>query len=127
MKKLFTLAAALCLAAVTFGQDAKSETQTQTQPDKKAATTKSSTMAYAHEDYQMKDNQLIHCMGAKTEPLKSDVKLKNGTTISPSGLVTTKDGTKTQLTNGECVSLMGSIGDCDKMHSDEDKMHDNVK
>ena len=130
MKKLLTLTAAICFAIATIAQDTKKDnpapTQTQ-QTDKKSTTTTTTTTTKMHECYKMIDNQLIHDMGDKTEPQKSDVKLKNGTTITTSGVVTTKDGSKTQLENGQCISMMGSIGDCEKMHSMDDKTHDNIK
>jgi hypothetical protein len=129
MKKMLTLMAAVCFAMTTFAQDTKTETPAQTQQtDKKSTTTTTTTTKTgSHECYKMIDNQLIHCMGEKTEPQKSDVKLKNGTMVTTSGVVVTKDGTKTQLENGQCVSMMGSIGDCEKMHASDDNTHDNMK
>jgi hypothetical protein len=121
MKKFLTVAVVALFATASFAQDNKME---------KKADAKSTTLA--HECYMMKDGAVIHCMGEKNEALKSDVKLKNGTTITSTGVIRSKDGVETKLENGQCVSLMGSIGDCEKMHGDmsnmkEEKMHDNVK
>ncbi|WP_201984424.1 DUF6799 domain-containing protein [Hymenobacter rubidus] len=44
-----------------------------------------------------------------TNPLAADKKLLNGTTISPSGLVTAPGGTTTQMAEGDQVSLTGKI------------------
>jgi hypothetical protein len=44
-----------------------------------------------------------------TNPLTADKKLVNGTTISTAGLVTATDGTTTQMTEGDVVSLTGRV------------------
>ena len=117
MKKLITFAIAL-FSITAFAQDSKME---------KKATTQN--VKYAHECYWMKDGTMIHCMGEKNEPMKANVTLKNGTVISTAGSIKTKDGNTTKIENGQCVTLMGSIGDCEKMHVKPDKatMPDQVK
>ena len=44
-----------------------------------------------------------------SNPLTADKKLINGTTITPAGLVTTPDGTATQINEGDHVSLTGRV------------------
>ena len=44
-----------------------------------------------------------------TNPLIADKKLVNGTVITPAGMVTATDGTATQMTEGDMVSLTGRI------------------
>ncbi|WP_426058544.1 DUF6799 domain-containing protein [Hymenobacter sp. B1770] len=44
-----------------------------------------------------------------TNPLTADKKLVNGTTITTTGLVTATDGTTTQMTEGDQVSLTGRV------------------
>ncbi len=44
-----------------------------------------------------------------TNPLTAKKKLINGTTISPTGLVTATDSTTTQMNEGDMVSLTGRI------------------
>ncbi|UOQ97874.1 hypothetical protein MUN81_21930 [Hymenobacter sp. 5317J-9] len=44
-----------------------------------------------------------------TNPLTADKQLLNGTTISTTGLVTAKDGTTTQINEGDHVSLSGRV------------------
>ena len=44
-----------------------------------------------------------------TNPLTADKKLINGTTISAAGIVTATDGTTTQMTEGDMVSLTGRV------------------
>jgi len=44
-----------------------------------------------------------------SNPLTADKKLINGTTITPTGIVTTPDGTATQITEGDHVSLTGRV------------------
>lgn len=105
MKNLLTLIVVALFATTSFAQESKMEKKADTQ-----------TPAAGHECYMMKDGALLHCMGEKSEPVKADVKLKNGTVLTSGGVVTTIDGTQTKLENGECVSLMGGVGDCEKMH-----------
>ena len=44
-----------------------------------------------------------------SNPLTADKKLINGTIITPTGIVTTPDGTTTQITEGDYVSLTGRV------------------
>ncbi len=44
-----------------------------------------------------------------SNPLTADKKLINGTVITPAGLVTTPDGTATQINEGDHVSLTGRV------------------
>ncbi|GAB3877504.1 hypothetical protein GCM10028824_37700 [Hymenobacter segetis] len=44
-----------------------------------------------------------------SNPLTADKKLINGTTITPAGVVTASDGTTTQITEGDYVSLTGRV------------------
>lgn len=112
MKKLFVIVAAVMVSTAVFSQEEKkSETQTP------ATTAPAAEKKMAHECYMMKDNALMHCMGTKAEPQKTDVKLKNGTTISAKGEVMKSDGSKEMLANGQCIELNGNIGDCEKMHA----------
>ncbi|GAB2857943.1 DUF6799 domain-containing protein [Hymenobacter ruber] len=44
-----------------------------------------------------------------SNPLTADKKLINGTVITPAGVVTATDGTTTQITEGDYVSLTGRV------------------
>ncbi|WP_460548840.1 DUF6799 domain-containing protein [Hymenobacter daeguensis] len=44
-----------------------------------------------------------------SNPLTADKKLINGTVITPAGVVTTPDGTATQIAEGDHVSLTGRV------------------
>ena len=57
----------------------------------------------------MKDGRVVLTEFGSTNPLVADKKLNNGTTIGASGLVTATDGTTTQLTEGDLVSLTGRV------------------
>lgn len=108
MKKLFAIVAAVIVSTAVFAQN-----------DKKAETTPpSAEKKMAHECYTMKDNALMHCMGDKAEAQKTDVKLKDGTTITAKGEVMKVDGSKSMLANGQCIDLNGKIGDYEKMHAE---------
>ena len=91
----------------SFAQDTKMEKKPMMKSD----------MKMKHECYMMKDGALMHCTGDKTEALKTPVTLKNGTMISTKGEVKMKDGKTMMMENGQCMSMMGSIGDCEKMHA----------
>lgn len=112
MKKLITLIAVALFATASFAQD---------KAEKPADTKASGKMK--HECYAMKDGGLMHCMGVNAEPQKSNVTLKNGTVVTPDGVVKTKDGQETKMENGQCISMMGSIGDCGEMHASMPKEH----
>ena len=57
----------------------------------------------------MKEGRIILTEQGTTNPLLEEKKLRNGTTISTSGLVTGTDGTTAQMTEGDYVSLSGRI------------------
>jgi hypothetical protein len=57
----------------------------------------------------MKDGKLVVTEMGMTNVVAADKKLLNGTVITASGLVTTPDGTSTQLHEGDLVSLTGRI------------------
>jgi hypothetical protein len=57
----------------------------------------------------MKGGVIIFTELGRSTPLAADKKLVNGTTITTSGLVTTPDGTTTQINEGDHVSLTGRL------------------
>lgn len=116
MKKLISLLIIALFTTAGFAQDYNKDTKQET---KEATEMSKEKMAAhkGHECYMMKENTVIHCMGDKADAQKSDVKLSNGTVITSTGMVKMKDGNTKQLENGQCVSMMGSIGDCETMHS----------
>lgn len=122
MKKLMTVVVIALFASTTFAQEKKMDAKPETMPKVKAAKAEIEHKM-AHECYMMKEGSLMHCMGEKSDAQKEDVSLKNGTVVTPTGEVKMKDGHKTKLENGQCISMMGSIGDCDKMH-EMMKMHE---
>lgn len=117
MKKLITFIVAGLFTTVSFAQDTKTQDKTYQQEKSYQKDASAATHSKKHECYMMKDGVVFHCMGEKSEAPKTDVKLSNGTVISTNGMVTMKDGNTKKLENGQCVSMMGSIGDCGVMHS----------
>ena len=117
MKKLITFIVAGLFTTVSFAQDTKMQDKSYQQDKSSQKDAAAATHSKKHECYMMKDGAVMHCMGEKGEPQKSEVKLTNGTVITPDGMVTMKDGNTKKLENGQCVSMMGSIGDCETMHS----------
>ena len=57
----------------------------------------------------MKEGHVILTELGITGPITTEKKLVNGTTISPTGLVTSTTGTTTQLGEGDTVSLTGRV------------------
>lgn len=57
----------------------------------------------------MKDGKLIATEMGMTNPITADKTLRNGTVITTAGVVTSKEGTTTQLHEGDYVSLTGRI------------------
>ncbi|RZK12844.1 MAG: hypothetical protein EOO56_27830 [Hymenobacter sp.] len=57
----------------------------------------------------MKDGRLIATEMGMTNPVTADKTLRNGTVITSAGVVTGKDGTTTQLHEGDYVSLTGRV------------------
>ena len=57
----------------------------------------------------MKDGRIILTEPGTSNPTTADKKLLNGVVISTTGLVTATDGTTTQMTEGDMVSLTGRV------------------
>lgn len=57
----------------------------------------------------MKDGKIMLTELGHTDPLAADKTLVNGTKISTTGLITARDGTTTQLQEGDEVSLSGRV------------------
>ncbi len=57
----------------------------------------------------MKDGKLIATEMGMTNPITADKTLRNGTIITTNGVVTGKDGSTTQLREGDYVSLTGRV------------------
>lgn len=57
----------------------------------------------------LKDGKLIATEMGMTNPVAGDKTLRNGTVITAAGVVTGKDGTTTQLKEGDYVSLTGRV------------------
>ncbi len=108
MKKLFFIGAALVYSIGLQAQEAKPARTADPAVDHPKG----------HECYMMKDGAMIHCMGKTSEAQMTDVKLTNGVVVSREGQVVRADGESVQMQNGQCVDLMGMVGDCGEMHKD---------
>ncbi len=126
MKKVITLVIVAFYASVSFAQDSKmQEAPVKHMESKDAkvidkteqAPVRNAPMKMRHECYMMKDGALMHCMGDNSTPQKTEVKLRNGATISVDGVMKTQDGQSTKLQDGQCVLMNGVLGDCEKMHA----------
>lgn len=125
MKTLITFAVVAFLSTTTFAQDTKTQTEPVKQTEMKEGQTKeqkmerpaNAPMKMRHECYMMQEGKLMHCMGDKSEVQKGEVKLRNGVTLAEDGTMKTKEGGSTKLENGQCVTMIGRVGDCDQMHA----------
>jgi len=112
MKKLLAIAVAVIVSTAVFAQNDK-------KADSTIPATSTAAEVAAHDCYTMKNNALMHCTGNNNmEFQKTDVKLKNGATLTAKGEVKKADGTKEMITNGQCITLDGKIGNYDKMHAE---------
>ena len=111
MKKLFVIVAAVMVSSAAFAQDTKNVAPA-VPP---APSSAHASASHDHGYYMMKDNVLMHIKGEAITPVKADVKLKSGAVITTKGEVTSKEGTKSMLANGQCCDMMGRMGDCEKM------------
>ncbi len=107
MKKVIGIIVAVFLLTANFSL---------AQTDKKVVAKPAMENKMTTHCYAMKEGAMVHCMGSKGEPMTKDASLKNGATVSTKGEVTTKEGQKTKLMDGQCVLMDGTIGDYDKMH-----------
>ena len=117
MKKLILIAIACMFSVATMAQETKTA-DAENPADNHPA---------GHSCYMLKDNALMHCMGTKAEAQEADVKLENGMVITRVGKVLAADGKTVELKNGQCIDMLGMIGDCAAMHKDMMKESDTEK
>lgn len=88
------------------------------QADQKTATTTTVAKPTPHSCYVLKNDTLMHCMGDKMEIQNTTVTLREGTQLNTRGQVTRAiNGSQPfMLSNGQCVNMMGAIGNYSKMH-----------
>src|SRR5438876_3497202 len=104
MKKIIGVIVAVMFSAAMFAQ-AQTDKKVNTKP---AQTTQKKMATHC---YAMKAGVMMNCMSSKEEAMAKDATLKNGTMVSTKGEVTMKDGKKTMLANGQCITMDGKIGD----------------
>jgi hypothetical protein len=99
MKKSFYLLAYLLLGFTisVFAQD----------QEKKQDQLKTQDRIKLHEHLLYKDGILYQVKDQKQTRVQAQIKLKNGTTIEPDGVVRKKNGNRLQLKNGECMDMKG--------------------
>src|SRR4051794_16322046 len=120
MKNLLLVIAVALFTTAAFAQDAQADKKAEAKP---ATTTEKKMATHC---YAMQNGAMMHCMGSKAEPMTKDVTLKNGTKVTTKGEITTKDGKKSMLANGQCIDVHGTVGDYNKMHAGM-KMDDKSK
>ncbi|MEQ7799297.1 DUF6799 domain-containing protein [Pedobacter sp. ASV1-7] len=121
MKKLIIAFAVVVFSMVST---VKAQTTEKTSKEQTAKHHKSSLHCY-----MMKDGAMMECWGKTGKAMTKDATLKNGTTVSMAGEITTKDGKKDALKDNQCIiAKNGEIMDFaaahpkSKMHKDEKMM-----
>lgn len=73
--------------------------------------------------YMMKDGAMMECWGKTGKAMTKDATLQNGTMVSTTGEITTKDGKKDALKDNQCIlAKNGEIMDFAQAHP-KSKMH----
>ena len=107
MKKLVTLSVVLLFTMGLFAQAEKAATKTSDQAH--PATQQNNTHHDMKDCVMMKNGKMMMMKGGKTMPMTADMKMSNGTTISPKGECTMADGTKMMFKNGDCMDMNGMM------------------
>lgn len=101
-----------CLLAVALLSGATADAQTRVPPRRPVAPKSRATAPVGlslKDGLTMQKGRVVLTELGITNPLTADKKLINGTTISPTGLVTAPNGTTTQIVEGDQVSLTGRV------------------
>ena len=103
-----------CFLAVFLLAGATAQAQTKLPPRRPGSVAPKPRMTAAtgvsvKDGLMMQKGRVVLTELGVTNPLVADKKLVNGTTISPIGLVTATNGTTTQMTEGDMVSLTGRV------------------
>lgn len=118
-------------AGVTLAQDdavKKQEPAKQTEMKAKPATAATYTAEPAKCDNKnccmMKDGKMVSMKEGKESPMTADVKLSNGSVVTPDGTLIMKDGTKRKLKNNECLDNHGKMCTMPEEKHDHHDQHD---
>ena len=66
--------------------------------------------------YMMKNNALIHFLATgEAETIIASATLADGVTVTGSGEVVNRDGSKRKLNNGECIDAHGVTRSCESL------------
>ncbi len=107
MKSVARILLAACCLLTAYGAQAQSHPVPHGRVAPKARPKAGAGMM--KDGVMMKDGKIVVTEMGMTNPATVDKKLLNGTVITTSGVVTGKDGTTTQLKEGDYVSLTGRI------------------
>jgi hypothetical protein len=112
MKTLLFLAVALGVPAVLFADD---QTVTAAQQGHGVAATGIAAegkpgQADRPDRFTMSAGSVAAIRGSHSERLTNDVKLLDGTILTPGGTVRLPDGSETQLADGQSINMDGKLG-----------------
>ena len=102
----FLIASLLLSAATSQAQTARPARPGRVQPKPRAV---ASAVEGIKDGGSMQKGRMVLTELGISNPLTANKKLTNGTIITPTGMVTTPDGTATQITEGDYVSLTGRV------------------
>lgn len=107
MKSVSRILLAACCLLTAYGAQAQSRPAPHARIAPKARPKAGAAML--KDGVMMKDGKLIATEMGMTNPVEGDKTLRNGTVITAAGVITGKDGTTTQLKEGDYVSLTGRV------------------
>ena len=107
MKSVSRILLVACCLLTAYGVQAQSRPAPRTRIAPKARPKAGAGMM--KDGVTMKDGKLIATEMGMTNPITTDKILRNGIIITTAGMVTGKDGTTTQLHEGDYVSLTGRV------------------
>ena len=102
MKKVITIVAALTLIMA-----ASAQTQEQVTPKQDRIRQQQNLRQRQQTCYIMQDGKVMLRDGKGSKPIDSEVTLDDGTKVAPNGTVTTKEGKKEAMKDGQCLSQNG--------------------
>jgi hypothetical protein len=101
----FLVVASLATASAQAVENGPAQTTTQT-----VVTETSTTLPPAPDALVMADGSVLAIRGEQATRMATEIKLRDGSTVTPGGTVKRPDGSSVQLLDGQGVSANGKIG-----------------
>ena len=66
--------------------------------------------------YYMQRAVMYQCFWTSSTRMTADATLLNGTRVSPAGVIKTTEGKTSQLLDGQCILMDGTVGSYPRLH-----------